>query len=131
MRSLRYKCLLVDGDIFRNKTKQKSFDRENILKNNIKIINYCKSKKNYDYIIVSVISPLKKTRQIAFREFKNDYFEIFVFCSIKNLIGFNSKIKYEKSNHRHIRINTHLNDKKKCMKKISKFTFFLNLKNCF
>ena len=37
------------------------FTRNSITKNNYDIINYCKKFKfNYDYLFVSVISPLKK-----------------------------------------------------------------------
>lgn len=124
---VKKKCLVVDGDIFRKKNKQFSFTKKNIIKNNFHIIDFCK--KNfikYDFIIVSVISPLKKTRRYASQVFKENYFEIYVFASLKtlvkrdtkglyelskkglidNLIGFNSKIKYEKSNHQYLRINT-------------------------
>ena len=121
------KCLLVDGDIFRKKNKQFSFSKKNITKNNLQIINYCKKNTiKYDYILVSVISPLKKTRKYAYKIFKENYFEIYVFANIKtliardtkglyelskkglidNLIGYNSKINYEKSNHKYLRVNT-------------------------
>ena len=121
------KCLLVDGDIFRKKNKQFSFSKKNIIKNNLRIIDYCKKKfDKYDYILVSVISPLKKTRKYAYKIFKENYFEIYIFASlqilkkrdtkglynlstkglIKNLIGYNSKINYEKSDHKYLRINT-------------------------
>ena len=121
------KCLLVDGDIFRKKNKQFSFSKKNIINNNLQIIDYCKKKfDRYDYILVSVISPLKKTRKYAHKIFKENYFEIYIFASlqtlikrdtkglynlsrkglIKNLIGYNSKINYEKSDHKQLRINT-------------------------
>ena len=121
------KCLLVDGDIFRKKNKHFSFSKKNITKNNLQIINYCKKNTiKYDYILVSVISPLKKTRKYAYKIFKDNYFEIYVFANIKtliardtkglyelskkglinNLIGYNSKINYEKSNHKYLRVNT-------------------------
>lgn len=126
---LRYnkKYLLVDGDTFRKKNKQFSFSKKNIIKNNLRIIDYCKKKfDKYDYILVSVISPLKKTRKYAYKIFKENYFEIYIFASlqilkkrdtkglydlstkglIKNLIGYNSKINYEKSDHKYLRINT-------------------------
>ena len=138
----KQKCLIIDGDIFRKKTNQKSFSHESIVQNNLRIINHCKNiQHKYDIIFVSVISPLKKTRYFAYKLFKKSYFEIFVFCSlknlierdtkglyklakngkIKNLIGFNSKIKYEKSTHKHLRINTGLTKKSDCIKKILDF----------
>ena len=90
----------------------------NIIKNNLKIINYLQSiQKKFDYIIVSVISPILTTRRIAKKKFGNDYFEILTQCGIKklikrdtkglyklakekkinNLIGYKSKILYERS----------------------------------
>ncbi len=60
------KCLLIDGDEFRKKTGQRSFSKKNIIKNNLEIINYCKKNFNrYEFIIVSVISPLKKNKRIC------------------------------------------------------------------
>ena len=77
---------------------------------------------------MSVISPLKKTRLLAKKTFGKSYFEVFVNCTIKelfkrdtkqlymkakkniikNLIGYNSKIIYEKTNYKKIKVNTHL-----------------------
>jgi len=123
------KCLIIDGDTFRKKNKQFSFSKKNITINNLQIIDYCKKNfDKFDYIIVSVISPLKKTRKYAYKTFKKDYFEIYVFASIKtlirrdtkglydlskkglinNLIGHRSKINYEKSDHKYLRINTNI-----------------------
>ena len=137
------KCLLVDGDLFRKKNKQFSFSKKSIIKNNLYIIDYCKKKFNrYDYILVSVLSPLKKSRKYAYKIFKENYFEIYIFASlqtlikrdtkglynlsrkglIKNLIGYNSKINYEKSDHKHIRINTNKFTIKQCVIKILKYT---------
>lgn len=137
------KCLTVDGDKFRKKSKQFSFTKKNIIKNNLKIINFCQRKFNkYEYILVSVISPLKKTREFAHKTFKDNYFEIYVFANmktlikrdtkglyklskqglIKNLIGYKSKINYEKSTHNHLRVNTSKLNTNQSLKKILKFT---------
>ena len=136
------KCLIIDGDTFRKKNKQYSFSKKNIIKNNLQIINFCKKNfSKYDYIIVSVISPLKKTRIYAHKIFDKNYFEIYLFASIKilekrdtkglyalskkgvirNLIGHRSKINYEKSNHKHLRINTNILSLQKSLKKILKY----------
>ncbi len=58
------KILKLDGDKFRKRKKNfKNFSRKNILENNFDIIRYIgKRKNNFDYILVSVISPLIKTR---------------------------------------------------------------------
>ena len=133
------KCLIIDGDTFRKKNKQFSFSKKNIIKNNLQIIDYCKkSLDKYDYIIVSVISPLKKTRKYAYKIFKQNYFEIYLFASIKtlvkrdtkglyalskkglinNLIGHRSKINYEKSEHKFLRINTNILSLEESLKRV-------------
>lgn len=82
--------------------------------------------KKYDFIIVSVISPLKKTRIKAKKIFGSNYYEVFLNPSIKtlrlrdtknlyskadkglinNVIGYNSIISYEKSIYSKITIDT-------------------------
>ena len=125
---LSFKIKIIDGDIFRTKNKNKNnFSKTNILKNNLSIINYIKKiQKRYDFILVSVISPLLITRNIARIKFGINYFEIYVKCKIKtlekrdtkklyarakkniikNLIGYNSNIKYEVSRYKKIIIDT-------------------------
>ena len=137
------KCLIIDGDTFRKKNKQFSFSRKNIIKNNLQIINYCKKSFNkYDYILVAVISPLKKTRKYAYKTFKENYFEVYLFASLKtlikrdtkglynlskkglinNLIGYRSKINYEKSDHKYLRINTNILSLNQSLVRILKYT---------
>tara|TARA_B100000902_G_scaffold331874_1_gene329515 strand:- start:18550 stop:19080 length:531 start_codon:yes stop_codon:yes gene_type:complete len=128
LKKKNFKVLKVDGDIFRKKSRnKKKFTVKNIIKNNLKIIDYLEKKiTKYDFILVSVISPIKKTRNLAKNIFKKNYFEVNVHCSFKtlvkrdtkglykkaiekkidNLIGFRSKIKYQKSNYKVIKINT-------------------------
>ena len=79
-----FKVKLVDGDSFRKKNKNKNnFTRQNIYLNNLSIINYVQKIKNeFDFIIVSVISPLLKSR-IEEKIFQKDYYEIFVKCSVR------------------------------------------------
>tara|TARA_B100000941_G_C28424738_1_gene510789 strand:- start:410 stop:952 length:543 start_codon:yes stop_codon:yes gene_type:complete len=138
----KYKVCVVDGDSFRKKNKVKnSFTKKNIINNNTLIINYLKKKHHlFDFLIVSVISPLKQTRIKAKKIFSPYYYEIFVNCShielqrrdtknlyklansgkIKNLIGYKSKIKYEKTKYRKIVVDTHLLSKKQSLSKILK-----------
>ena len=125
---LSFKVKIIDGDIFRTKNKNKNnFSKNNILKNNLLIIDYIKKiQKKYDFILVSVISPLLITRNLARTKFGLNYFEIFVKCKIKtlekrdtkqlyarakkniikNLIGYNSNIRYEVSKYKKIIIDT-------------------------
>tara|TARA_B110000238_G_scaffold139467_1_gene150449 strand:+ start:120 stop:662 length:543 start_codon:yes stop_codon:yes gene_type:complete len=135
----KYRIKKIDGDIFRKKNKiKKIFTKKNILYNHKKIINYIKEiSPKYDLILVSVISPLRKTRLIAKKEFNKNYYEINAKCSFKtlnardtkglyfkanlgkiNLIGYNSKIKYEKSIYKVITINTNILTIKESLNKI-------------
>jgi len=140
LKKKNYKIKIIDGDTFRKKTKNKNnFTKINIIKNNLNIINHIESiKYKYDYIIVSVISPLLKTRKIAKIKFGNNYLEILIKCNIKelikrdtkglyklakekkikNLIGYKSKIKYEKSTYKVVSIDTGKLNKLESVKKI-------------
>ena len=128
LKKKKYKILTVDGDKFRKKNNYKTkFNIENIKKNNILVIKYiAKNTLSYDFILVSVIAPFTETREFAKKKFEKRYFEIYVHCStntlkkrdtkglykkadkkiIKNLIGYKSKIKYQKSKYKVININT-------------------------
>ena len=142
---LSFKVKIIDGDIFRTKNKNKNnFSKTNIIKNNLSIINYIKKiQKKYDFILVSVISPLLITRNIARTKFGVNYFEIYVKCKIKtlekrdtkqlyamakknlikNLIGYNSNIKYEVSRYKKIIIDTDKLSKLKSINLIIKKIF--------
>lgn len=126
--SKKFKVKIVDGDQFRKKNKiKKNFTKKNIKENNLSIIRYLdKIKSNFDFILVAVISPLLITRNIAKKLFKKQYYEIYVKCNLnilvkrdtkglyklakklelKNLIGYKSKINYEKSNYKKIVVDT-------------------------
>ena len=128
IKKINYTTKLIDGDNFRRLKKiQNKFNKKNIIYNNLQIIKYIsKFIGRYDYIVLSVISPLKQTRAYARKHFGNNYFEIYLKCKIstllrrdvkglyklasegkvKNLIGFNSKIKYEESNYKVLKIFT-------------------------
>ena len=142
LKKLDYKVKKVDGDVFRKKNKNiKKFTKKSIIENNLSIIKYVNEiKESYHYIIVSVISPLIKTRTKAKNIFGKNYFEIYVKCSlktlikrdtkglyklaikkkIKNLIGYNSKIVYEKSKYKKIIINSEKNKINECINIIKK-----------
>ena len=137
---LNFKVKIIDGDNFRKKNKNNNnFTKTNIIKNNLLIIDHIKKvQKKYDFILVSVISPLVKTRNIARIEFSKNYYEIYVKCNIatlekrdtkklyakakkkliKNLIGYNSNIKYEISKYKKITVNTEKLSKFKSIKLI-------------
>ncbi len=136
---LKFKVKVIDGDNFRKKKNNNNFSRTNIIKNNLSIINYVKKiQTKYNFILVSVISPLLKTRSMARNKFGKNYFEIYLKCKIKtlekrdtkklyakakkniikNLIGYNSSIKYEMSRYKKITINTDKLNKNKSIKVI-------------
>ena len=139
---LNFKVQNIDGDNFRKKNKNNNkFSKSNIIENNLSIIKHTKKiQKKYDFIIVSVISPLLKTRNFARIQFGKNYYEVYVKCKIKtleqrdtkklyekakkklikNLIGYNSKIRYETSKYKKITINTDILDKSNSIKSILK-----------
>ena len=146
LKKLGFSVEKVDGDTFRKKTKNKNnFTKKNILVNHKKIMLHIKRIENkFNYILVAVISPLLSTRKIAKKYFGKRYFEIFVKCSLKelirrdtkglykkakekkisNLVGYNSSIKFEKSRHEKITIDTEkLNIFKSTRKILSKIQF--------
>ena len=123
----KFKTYHIDGDNFRKKSIMKKVLQKSITENNLLIINSIKKiMKKYDFIIVSVISPLKKTRIKAKKIFGSSYYEVFLNPSIKtlrleilktfysradkglidNVIGYNSIISYEKSIYSKIAIDT-------------------------
>jgi len=99
LESKGFSVLHVDGDIFRKENKNKnSFSKKEILRNNYGIISYCKSLiKNHDFIIVSVISPFQETRQKAKKIFKKDYVEVFLYCSMEELLKRDTKKLYKRA----------------------------------
>ena len=128
LKKKKFKVKKIDGDVFRKKTKtKKKFSKKEILKNNYDIIKEVyKIQQNYNFILISVISPFLETRKFAKKKFQKRYFEINVSCKLKtlikrdtkglykkalekkinNLIGFNSKIKYQKSPYSVTKIDT-------------------------
>ena len=96
----------------------------------------CNSSADPKFIFLCI---LRKTRKFAKKVFNDSYFEIYVNCSlktlerrdtkglykrakknlVKNLIGYNSNVKYQKSYYSIININTDRNKIKKCIKKIT------------
>lgn len=94
-----FSVLQVDGDVVRQKNKkERSFSREDIIENNINIISYCKDvQKDYDFLIVAVISPYQETRDEARRIFGKEYFEIFLNPPLEVLVKNDVKGLYEKA----------------------------------
>lgn len=127
LKNKKFNIKKVDGDSFRKKNNTTKFSKTTIIKNNLSIINYIDNiKERYHFILVSVISPLKKTRIFAYKKFKKNYYEVYTKCNLKelikrdtknlykkaqknminDLIGFNSSIKYERTYYKKITVNT-------------------------
>ena len=71
LKNKKFKVKKIDGDVFRKKNNVTKFNKSSIIKNNLSIINYIdRIKEEFNFIIVSVISPLKKTRIFAYKKFK-------------------------------------------------------------
>ena len=70
-----------------------------IIKNNQSIIDYVNSIKNkYDFVIVSVISPIKSTRIVAKNLFGKKYVEVYTKCKISDLVKRDTKGLYRLAN---------------------------------
>jgi len=94
-----FSVLIVDGDAFRNKRNtENKFSKEDIIQNNKDIIAYCKDIINdYDFLIVSVISPYQSIRDEAREAFSDKYTEIFLNCPLETLIKKDVKGLYKKA----------------------------------
>ena len=89
---------IIDGDAVRGKKDKNRFTPEDITSNNQKIIELCYNLQNkYDYLLVTVIAPFKKTRVIAKQKFKSNYIEIYVKADIETVIKRDTKGLYNKA----------------------------------
>jgi adenylylsulfate kinase len=96
----KFTVLILDGDAVRQKKNMtNAFTKESILENNYSIIQEClKNINKYEFILVSVISPYEETRQFARNKLgTNAYLEVFVNCSIDELVRRDTKGLYEKA----------------------------------
>ena len=91
--------LLLDGDKIRSTIHNDlDFTPESIKKNSLLIIDLCVDKiSQYDYVIVSVISPFEDTRKYARKLLSDTYKEIYVKASVKNLIKRDTKGLYKRA----------------------------------
>lgn len=91
--------LIIDGDIIRNTLhKHLGFSPEDIKENNRLIANICKGKiSEYDYILIPIISPFKKSREDARYLIKEDFIEVYVQCSLDTCISRDVKGYYKKA----------------------------------
>lgn len=122
------KVLIVDGDEIRKTiSKDLGFSRNDIRENNRRIAELAKSKTgDCDFVLVSIISPHKESREMARKIVGNNFIELFINTSLKkckerdvkglyrkyeanpmiNLIGVNPANSYEYPQNPDITVNT-------------------------
>ncbi len=91
--------LILDGDTIRSeKTKNLGFSREDIRTNNKIIAQIAvEKKKEYDYILVPVISPYREDREMARNIIGKNFIELFINCPIETCIEKDVKGLYKKA----------------------------------
>ncbi len=91
--------MLIDGDTIRDTIhKHLKFTPEDIKENNRLIVSLCKdSVGNYDFIIVSVISPFKKSREFARETLFGHFLEIYIKADLGECIKRDKKGLYKKA----------------------------------
>ena len=135
--------LVLDGDDVRRKHNVKlGFSRDDIIKNNRHITDFCiKTRHDYDAIFVSVISPLIENRAAAREDLSPGFFEIFIDANltvvtqrdtkglykkarqnkITNMVGFHDSSPYEKPLNPDLKISTGRVSEAKCADIFIKF----------
>jgi adenylylsulfate kinase-like enzyme len=91
--------LILDGDVIRESYKIKlGFGKDDIEKNNMNIMKICASeRKNYDILIVPVISPIDRLRKTARKTLEPLFKLIHISCSIDSLRKRDPKGLYRKA----------------------------------
>jgi len=98
LKSKGLKILIIDGDQYRKDKNRVGFNKQTILQNNREIINLCLLKKyEYNYIIVSVISPYNQIHVESRKHFNKNYFLIFLTSDLNTLIKRDTKGLYNKA----------------------------------
>jgi len=84
---LKHETLVIDGDFVRSSINKKlGFSKEDIVTNNRSIIELCLvARKQYDFVIVPVISPFLEIRAEAKDILGPQFLEVFVKCDIESL----------------------------------------------
>lgn len=94
-----FKIKVLDGDDVRNTLhKHLGFSPKDIKENNRLIVELCKENfRDFDFIIVPIISPFRESRMKARETFKDNFVEIFINCSIEECIRRDVKGHYKKA----------------------------------
>lgn len=99
LENMNFKVLTLDGDNIRNTlNRHLQFTPENIKENNRSIVSLCeKYWTEYDFIIVSVISPFKESREYARVTLSPSFKEIYIRADLQECIRRDVKGLYEKA----------------------------------
>ena len=93
------KVLILDGDSIRSTISKKlSFSEEDIKTNNLTVAQLVIQKQNeYDVIIVPIISPYRKHRELVRGNVKDNFCEVYISCSVDECISRDTKGLYKKA----------------------------------
>jgi adenylylsulfate kinase len=87
LREQGQKVLVLDGDEIRNRiTTQLGFSEKDIKENNRLISKICSEERaRHDFVIVSVISPYRESRDLAKTKLSPGFFEIYFNASLETV----------------------------------------------
>jgi adenylylsulfate kinase len=90
---------IIDGDIIRESYKKKlGFGREDVKINNANIVEICKAeRRNYDVLMVPVVSPIDEFRTMARKNLEPFFYLIYLSSSIESLKKRDPKDLYKKA----------------------------------
>ncbi len=95
----KYSSLVLDGDQIRNTLHSNlKFTPDDIKENNRAIVSICEaSRAEYDFILVSVISPFRESREYARTQLGPGFSEIYVKADLQECIRRDVKGLYKKA----------------------------------
>lgn len=93
------KVLILDGDSIRSTISKKlSFSEDDIKTNNLTVAQLVIQKQNeYDVIIVPIISPYRKHRDLVRKTINFNFNEVYINCSVDECISRDTKGLYKKA----------------------------------
>jgi len=96
--------LIIDGDDVRKRLHKKlGFSEKDIKENNYLIAKLCQEyRKNYNLILVPIISPFIESRKQARALLKKDFFEIYFSADAETVAARDTKGLYEKAKNKEI-----------------------------
>jgi len=97
--------LILDGDVIRDKYSiPLGFGRDDVEKNNLNVVQICKDERvNYDVIIVPIISPIEKVREVIREKLSPNFYLIYIFSEIRSLKVRDTKGLYKKADNGEIK----------------------------